>query len=340
MKRLFLAVIFITGVLPRAGAISFREWIKSSGAYQRKRSVRSRQTMVAAVRGVEEPQDVDPSARDYEGLEKLEAREASVKDPEAEFSRETQEEIEIGRDVAANVIAQFGLYEDEALADYVNSVGLSVARFATEIQRGSAASSDVIRERPPRQDVPYRFAVIKSNILNAFAAPGGYIFITTGLLAALKDESQLAGVLAHEVAHVSQGHVMKEIQKVRMVNAVIPGYVRATAEKARHMKQVTDLAVKMLWKGLSRQDELESDGLAVDYAASAGYDASSFKEVLDMLKTRAQTHKGLNHDVKFVLSTHPKPEDRIKAVDEKLKFAAFGGFKRQTQFESSVKLSK
>lgn len=321
MKKWILAIFILTCSLPPAGAVSFREWIKSSGVYQRKRSVKTRQTMVAAVRGVEEPQAVDPAARDYEGLEKVEAGKASVKDPDAEFPREVQEEIEIGRDVAANVIAQFGLYEDESLAGYVNKVGLSVAQFS------------------PKQDVPYRFAVIKSNILNAFAAPGGYVFITTGLLAALKDEAQLAGVLAHEIAHVSQMHVMKEIGKARRVDSVIPSYVRATAEKAGHMKQVTDLAVKMLWKGLSREDELECDSLAVDYAKAAGYDASSFKEVLEMLKTRAQT-QGLNHDVKFILSTHPKPEDRIKAVDEKLKFVSFGGLKRQAEFESSVKLSK
>lgn len=312
------------GILSQTHAISFREWMKSSGAYQKKRSVRIRQTMVAAVRGVEEPQQVDSAARDYEGLEKVEARETSVKDPEAEFPKETQEEIEIGRDVAANVIAQFGLYEDKALADYVNSVGLSVAQFA------------------PKQDVPYRFTVIQSKILNAFAAPGGYIFITTGLLTALKDEAQLAGVLAHEAAHISQRHVLREIQKAQEVNRVIPSYIRATAEKARHMKQVTDLAVKMLWKGLSREDELESDRLAVEYMKAAGYDAASFKEVLLMLKTRAQVPapQGVRHDVKFILSTHPKPEDRIKAVDEKLKFTAPSGFKRQAEFESSVKFQK
>ncbi|OGR86201.1 MAG: hypothetical protein A3A86_00690 [Elusimicrobia bacterium RIFCSPLOWO2_01_FULL_60_11] len=322
MKRLFLAAVITAGVLSQTRAISFSEWIRTSGVFQKKRSVKTRQTMVAAVRGVEAPGDVDPQARDYEGVEKMEARQASVKDPGADFPKETQEEIEIGRDVAANVIAQFGLYEDEALADYVNAVGQSVARYA------------------PRQDIPYRFAVIKSDILNAFAAPGGYIFITTGLLKSLKDEAQLAGVLAHEVTHVSQRHVMKEIRKVQMVNSVIPGYVRATAEKAGHMKQVTDLAVKIAWKGLSREDELEADRLALDYARAAGYDPSSFKEVLEMLRDRAQTPKGLEHDVKFILSTHPRPQDRILAVNERLKFFMIGGTKRRDEFERSVKFQK
>ena len=229
-----------------------------------------------------------------------------------------EEEMKIGRAAAANVIAQFELSENEALTEYVNLVGLTVAQFAT------------------KQDVPYRFSVLNSNILNAFAAPGGYIFVTTGLLAQLKDEAQLACVLGHEITHVSQRHVIKEIQKSRIANAAIPSYAKASAEKAQWMKQVTDLAIQMIWKGLSREDELESDRLGIEIASKAGYDAAVFLEVLEMLKSRAQTPQGFEHELKFMLSTHPKPDDRLKAAEDIVKFIPVGGMRDQGRFKQSI----
>src|SRR3989344_7738075 len=198
--------MMLAAVGAQAHAFDFSDWLKKGGGYQRKRSVKSKSTNVAAVRGVDEPGDVDPDARDFPSLKKVESRQSA---PASQLSGQSEDEIKIGRDVAANVIAQFGLYEDPELTDYVYAVGLKVANSA------------------PKRDIPYRFAVLNSDILNAFAAPGGYIFVTRGLLAALKDESQLACVLAHEVAHITQRHVMKAIQKARLVDTVIPAYARA-----------------------------------------------------------------------------------------------------------------
>ena len=233
----------------------------------------------------------------------------------------TQEEIEIGREVAANVIAQFGLYENEAVTEYVNMVGLTVAQVA------------------PRKDLTYRFAVLNSDVVNAFAAPGGYIFITKGLLFLLKDEAQLASVLGHEIAHVNRKHVIKEIQKQRIANAAIPGYVKATAEKAELMSQITDLAIQMIWKGLSREDELEADKFGVEYAGGVGYQAASFKEVLEMMKARSESQ---NQDVaktlKFLLGTHPKPQDRIQALEEKLKMLPPDGVRLEDRFKKAIKV--
>jgi predicted Zn-dependent protease len=229
-----------------------------------------------------------------------------------------EEEVEIGREVAANVIAQFGLYDNEPLTDYLNMVGLTVAQAA------------------PRKDVRWRFAVLDSDIVNAFAAPGGYIFVSKGLLFLLKDEAQLASVLAHEIAHVSQRHVVKEIQKSKLASAVIPGYVKATAQKAEWMSQISDLAVQMIWKGLSRDDEIEADRLGVEFASAIGYDAMSFKEVLEKLLSRSQAQDHAK-ELKFLLSTHPKPEDRLAALDQKLKGMAAGGARLDDRFKKSVK---
>jgi predicted Zn-dependent protease len=229
-----------------------------------------------------------------------------------------EEEVAIGREVAANVIAQFGLYDNGPLTDYVNMVALTVAQVA------------------PRKDVNWRVAILDSNIVNAFAAPGGYIFISRGLLFMLKDEAQLAGVLAHEIAHVSQRHVVKEIQKSKIAGAIIPGYVKATAQKAEWMSQVTNLAVQMIWKGLSREDELEADRLGVEFASAIGYDAMSFKKVLEMLKSRSESPDQIK-ELKFLLSTHPKPEDRLLALAEKLKTVPSEGERLEERFKKSVK---
>lgn len=232
----------------------------------------------------------------------------------------TEEEILIGRDVAANVIAQFGLYEDELLTDYVNMVGLTVSRAA------------------PRQDLVYRFAILNSGVVNALAVPGGYIFITRGLLDMLENEAQLASVLGHEVAHVSQRHVAKEIQKQRIAQARIPKYIKATAEKAEWMSQITDLAIVMIWKGLSREDEIESDRLGIEFSTRVGYEALSYKVVLEKLRARAQAaDKDENRkDMKFLLSTHPRPEDRIQALEESLKTVSAKGVRLEERFGKSV----
>src|SRR5262249_13200644 len=97
-----------------------------------------------------------------------------------------EEEIKIGRDVAANLAARYGIVEDAAKVKYVNLVGQAVVRQCY------------------RKKIPYHFAILHTAEINALAAPGGYIFITQGLLESLKDESELAGVLAHEVTHVVQ----------------------------------------------------------------------------------------------------------------------------------------
>lgn len=328
--------------------------------YTQTRRSYSRQTTVAAVRGVDEPGEVDPNARDYEAVKAMDARKTepgtvdrflkdgdlnqrpasanSAVQPEvlktaaeaigmAPVSREMQkavrpisleEEQQIGREVAANIAAQFGVVNDPALTEYVNEVGLGVARFC------------------PRQEVPYRFAVLDSPILNAFAAPGGYVFVTKGLLMSLKDEAELACVLGHEIAHVARKHVVNEIQKSRIVQASIPDYVSASAKNAEWMNQVSNLAVESLYKGLSRKDEAEADRLGVEWAASAGYDAHAFAQVLSMLQDKAKQPEGMK-ELKFLFSTHPKPQDRLKNIEQELKGLPAGGQRDKERFEKSVK---
>ena len=352
LSLIFLQSYFMFGYNPE-------NWTKKLGQTKSRRVVQ-RQTTVAAIRGVEEPKDVDPKLRDFQGVEKME-KETLASENVAQFVKNgqlkeveakkedggsaasqllagsimqtpvsgrmkeavrpitTEEEVALGRDVAANVIAQFGLYSNEPLTRYVNLVGLTVARSS------------------PRQDVTYRFAILDSNIINAFAAPGGYIFISKGLLFLLKNEAELAGVLGHEIAHVTQRHVVKEIQKSNVVQAAIPSYIKESAKQAVWMQQVTGLAIQMLWKGLSREDELESDRLGLEFSSACGYHPRSFKEVLEMLKSKSSSGAG-NKELKFLLSTHPKPEDRIRDMDEKLKLLPQDGQTLPERFSSKFKL--
>lgn len=229
----------------------------------------------------------------------------------------TDEEVAMGKEVAANVLAQFGMVQNDPLTDYVSLVGLTVAQCS------------------PRQDVPYHFAILDSDIVNAFAAPGGYIFVTKGLLNLLQDEAQLASILGHEIAHVAQRHVTKEIQKSKIAEAVIPSYVKASAKQAEWMSQITDLAIQMIWKGYSREDELEADKLGVEYARAAGYDAQSYAEVLEMIRNRTQETTS-SREYKFLLSTHPKPEERIRIVTERLKTIPLGGERVKERLQKSV----
>ncbi|MBI3013203.1 MAG: M48 family metalloprotease [Elusimicrobia bacterium] len=353
--------IFFSFALCSAGmALNPQNW-KKKLEFQKTRKVTQKSASVAAVRGVEEPGDVDPNLRDFEAVTAMEKRtllptqvdqfvqegqllsEIKKKEDNKKLAEglsslseqlgnvpipgtvkaaarplTTEEEIALGKDVAANVAAQFGIDKNEDRTRYLQLVGLTVARAAA------------------RKEITYRFAILDSPILNAFAAPGGYIFVTRGLLAALKNEAQLAAVLGHEIVHVDQKHVVKEIQKSKIAESVIPAYAKASAKQAVWMNQIKEIAIQMLWKGLSREDELESDRIGLDYAAQSGYDAGEFKEVLKMLQDRS-TDTSKTKELKFLLSTHPKPEARIRSIEEKSNTLSAGGQKLEERFRNQTK---
>jgi predicted Zn-dependent protease len=199
----------------------------------------------------------------------------------------TQKELDIGRGVAATVAGRYPVSTDTALTRYVNLVGLTVAG------------------EYPREDIVYRFAVLETPDVNAFAAPGGYIFVTRGAINLMESESELAGVLGHEVGHVNRRHVIEQIRKSDTMNAVrdqvnIQGTV---------LQQVVGSGTNVLFTGLSRGDELEADSLGFEYAASAGYDPAG----LATFVARLNGHAG-EGPVADLLATHPRPSDRLAAL--------------------------
>lgn len=207
------------------------------------------------------------------------------------------EERAMGREAAATLLGAGPALADAAVQRYVNRVGLWVA---------------LQSERP---NLSWRFAVLDDEDVNAFAAPGGYVFVTKGLLLSLGSEAELAGALGHEVAHVVRKHHLKALTKDKRVEAVSGAALSGLAkDDPKRQEQVTKLVqgVKTLYaRGLDKQDELNADRVGIVYAARAGYDPSGMVGVLQKLDAQ---DPGTSR-MALLLKTHPAPAERLAALD-------------------------
>jgi predicted Zn-dependent protease len=207
------------------------------------------------------------------------------------------EEIALGGDVAARLVGAAPLVADARVQRYVNHVGRWLA------------------SQTERADLPWKFGVLEAPQVNAFAVPGGTIFITRGLLEKMGSEAELAGVLGHEIAHVLRKHHLKAIQKGAL--ASLSGDVAGAAltnvnSEARH--KLVSFGTEMYSRGLDKGDELEADRLGVVIAARAGYDAYGLPSVL-------QTLQGMNASdsaVALMFKTHPAPGERLDQLGKKM----------------------
>lgn len=208
-----------------------------------------------------------------------------------------KQEITIGRDVAGTVLGAAPLVDDPALQSYINKVGRWIA------SQG---------ERP---DLPWHFGVVETNGINAFAAPGGYILVTRGLYTALDNESQLAGVLGHEIAHVIKRHHITVMQKQAGTQGLVGLGSAAVGSRSAVgnavNQQLSGLISDMLTKGLDKEAEYEADHLGVVLAARAGYGPNGLVEVLRKLQARAG-----EPSLKLLFTTHPHPRDRLDKLGE------------------------
>jgi beta-barrel assembly-enhancing protease len=210
----------------------------------------------------------------------------------------SEQEQAIGQASAAKLISVFHLYENPDMVKYVNLVGNSVAR-----QSG--------------RSVAYHFGILDTDVVTAVSLPGGYIFITRGALANLKNEAELAGVLAHEVAHIDKRHLEREIRAQKNADF-------AKTEAASHVPVGAELAnmagsvvTRSLTMQVSRDKESEADKFGVEYSAKAGYDPSGLRNFLQFLTSVPETA-----DSKRALglwgSTHPPLPDRINSLNSQL----------------------
>jgi predicted Zn-dependent protease len=207
---------------------------------------------------------------------------------------EEQEEVEIGRDMAARLLGAAPLAANEALQRYVNHVGRWLA------------------SQTERPDLPWRFGVLEAPQLNAFATPGGHIFVTRGLLERMRSEAELAGVLAHEIAHVLRKHHLKAIQKAAQLELASHALSLSRQDANAHKREKLLAAGSELYaRGLDKSDELEADRLGVVIAARGGYDAYGLPAVLQTLQAMNPEDSGLA----LMFRTHPAPAERLDALE-------------------------
>ena len=203
------------------------------------------------------------------------------------------EEISIGNDVAARLLGAAPLVADARTQQYVNRVG-----------RWLALQS----ERP---DLPWHFGVLEAPQVNAFAVPGGTVFITRGLLAKMTSEAELAGVLSHEIVHVVRKHHLKAIQKgaLASLSADAAGSALTSVNPEQRGKLIA-FGTEMYSRGLDKNDEFEADRLGVVIAARGGYDAYGLPAVLQTLQAMNANDSALA----MMFKTHPNPGERLDAL--------------------------
>ncbi len=207
------------------------------------------------------------------------------------------QEIEIGREMAARLLGAAPLAPDERLQRYVNHVG-----------RWLASQS----ERP---DLPWHFGVLDAPQLNAFAAPGGYVFVTRGLFEHMRSEAELAGVLAHEISHVIQKHHLKAIQKNARASLAADALSLALSDRASAAREkLIAFGTEMYARGLDKSDELDADRRGVVIAARAGYDAYGLAAVLQTLQAMNPQDSGLA----LMFKTHPAPGERLGELEARM----------------------
>lgn len=228
-----------------------------------------------------------------------------------------EDELRIGRREHPRALRAFGgAYEDARLAAYLRRVGARIA-----------ARSD-------RPGLEYTFTLIDSPKVNAFALPGGYVYVTRGLLALVEDEAELAGVIAHEIGHIAARHAAQRYTRAMQAQlgafaVTILGGVLGGREGARLARELGGLAAVAYVQGYSREQELEADELGVRYLARAGYDPMAMASFLDGLEAWERLERKLRggraEEIPSWLRSHPRTRARIREAADRARALAKSG---------------
>ena len=214
---------------------------------------------------------------------------------EREFTLMTEaQEIAMGRESDAQVRAEMGVYDDPELTKYVSDIGLKLAKLS---------------ERP---NLPWQFTVVDQAAINAFALPGGFIYVTRGILPFLDNEAELAGVLGHEIGHVTARHSVRQYSRTIGGVAAI-GALGVFIPAARPFSQISEQALGLLFLKYGRADELQADQLGARYEATGGWDPAGVPGMLATLG-RLDEAAGDRKGVPNWLSTHPDPLTRVSEI--------------------------
>ena len=205
-----------------------------------------------------------------------------------------EDEVRVGQQVAANLLGVAPLVKDDALQRYVNQVGRWVAMQS---------------ERP---ELPWHFGVVESADVNAFAAPGGYVLITRGLYASLSDETELAGVLGHEIVHVVERHHIEVMRKAALVDEGRKAVEKQLKDdKDALLKRLVGNGAEIFARRLDQDAEFEADRRGIALAARAGYSPYGLPAVLQKIASVAAG----DDRVQLLYKTHPSPGERLRQLD-------------------------
>jgi predicted Zn-dependent protease len=214
------------------------------------------------------------------------------------------QEVLLGANAAPEVEKEFdGVVHDPDLAAYVDRVGQKIAAVSH------------------RKNLKYRYHVVNSAQINAFALPGGYIYVTRGLMEKMTNEAQLAAVLGHETAHVAARHgaarmsTMLGFQFLTTAALLLSGKEGESAERARTVAQVAAVGFNIAMLGYAREDEAQADEVGTDYAVRAGYNPAGMVQLLRILRDEAKRDPSA---VEEFFQTHPAAWRRIEAVEKQI----------------------
>jgi predicted Zn-dependent protease len=230
-----------------------------------------------------------------ETVKKVQKANADVNEPQ---------EITLGEGIASNLLGAAPLLDNPAVQQYVNRIGRWLA---------------LQTERP---NLPWQFGVLDDNDVNAFAAPGGYVFITKGLLAQMNSEAELAGVLAHEISHVLRKHHLQALKKgaqTELLSDLANDALKNNGSDPRLSKLVS-AGTEVYARGLDKDDEFEADRMGVVIAARGGYDPYGLPAVLQTL----QSINPSDSSVALMFKTHPALADRLSLLDQEMSGQFFG----------------
>jgi predicted Zn-dependent protease len=206
-----------------------------------------------------------------------------------------EEERALGEAISQRIREVYGVQQDEATTRYVTLVGRVVA------------------EKSDRPNLDYQFIILDSDSTNAFAAPGGLIHITRGALAVMKSEAELAGVLAHEIAHVTEKHTIKGLQKSKGIK-LAEDQTSLTGDSAV-FEQVVNKATEAVLQGWSRSEELEADEKGVHIAAKVHYHPNGLPDFLKTLQARYSQREGRAG----IFASHPETKERIDKLESRIR---------------------
>ncbi len=207
-----------------------------------------------------------------------------------------EKEIAIGKGLAQEVERQAKVIDDPVIAEYVNRVGQNLVR-----------NSDA--------KVPFTIKVIDSEDVNAFALPGGFFFVNSGLILKAENEAELAGVMAHEIAHVAARHGTRQATRGQIANLATIPLIFMGGWAGYGIRQGASLLLPMGFLQFSRAFESEADMLGLEYMYKAGYDPTAFVDFFEKIETLEKKKPGT---MAKVFSTHPLTDDRIRAAQKNI----------------------